>query len=243
MKILIYGINYAPELVGIGKYSGEMGIWLVEHGYGVRVITAPPYYPEWKIWPKYSSYCYSKSIDKGVTVWRCPLFVPKTPNALLRIIHLVSFSISSLPIILMQLLWRPTIVLVVVPTLFCAPQALLLAKLTRAKSILHIQDFEIDALFGLKLTTDNLKNLLLRRTAFWFESKILKLFDKVSTISSGMLLLAEKKGVFKERLLHLPNWTDLSRCDNVSRSLKILSRFGLDGTKKVILYSGNIVIQ
>ncbi|MDP1007234.1 hypothetical protein, partial [Klebsiella pneumoniae] len=23
MKILLYGINYSPELTGIGKYSGE----------------------------------------------------------------------------------------------------------------------------------------------------------------------------------------------------------------------------
>jgi len=24
MKVLLYGVNYAPELAGIGKYSGEM---------------------------------------------------------------------------------------------------------------------------------------------------------------------------------------------------------------------------
>ena len=26
MKILVYGINYSPELTGIGKYTGEMEI-------------------------------------------------------------------------------------------------------------------------------------------------------------------------------------------------------------------------
>ncbi|GEM_PF-5576892 len=30
MKILIYGVNYAPELTGIGKYTGEMAEWLAE---------------------------------------------------------------------------------------------------------------------------------------------------------------------------------------------------------------------
>jgi len=25
---LIYGVNFAPELTGIGKYSGEMAEWL-----------------------------------------------------------------------------------------------------------------------------------------------------------------------------------------------------------------------
>lgn len=49
MKILLYGVNYAPELTGIGKYSGEMAIWLAEQGHEVRVVTAPPYYPEWKV--------------------------------------------------------------------------------------------------------------------------------------------------------------------------------------------------
>jgi hypothetical protein len=24
MKILLYGINFAPELIGIGKYTGEL---------------------------------------------------------------------------------------------------------------------------------------------------------------------------------------------------------------------------
>ncbi|EKD96978.1 MAG: hypothetical protein ACD_23C01156G0001 [uncultured bacterium] len=28
MKILLYGINFAPELTGIGKYTGEMAAWL-----------------------------------------------------------------------------------------------------------------------------------------------------------------------------------------------------------------------
>ena len=28
MKILLYGLNCAPELTGIGKYTGEMAAWL-----------------------------------------------------------------------------------------------------------------------------------------------------------------------------------------------------------------------
>jgi len=41
VKILLYGINYAPELTGIGKYTGEMAEWLANHGHEVRVVTAP----------------------------------------------------------------------------------------------------------------------------------------------------------------------------------------------------------
>ena len=49
MKILLYGINFSPELTGIGKYTGELANWLAERGHQVRVVTAPPYYPAWKI--------------------------------------------------------------------------------------------------------------------------------------------------------------------------------------------------
>ena len=33
MKILLYSINFAPELTGIGKYTGEMAAWSVSAGY------------------------------------------------------------------------------------------------------------------------------------------------------------------------------------------------------------------
>ena len=45
MKILIYGLHFKPDLVGIGKYTGEMSDWLFERDHKIRVITAPPYYP------------------------------------------------------------------------------------------------------------------------------------------------------------------------------------------------------
>ena len=48
MKIIIYGLNFKPELVGVGKYSGELADFLNKKGNKLRVITAPKYYPEWK---------------------------------------------------------------------------------------------------------------------------------------------------------------------------------------------------
>ena len=39
MKLLIYGINYSPELTGIGKYSGDMAEWLAAAGHDVRVLS------------------------------------------------------------------------------------------------------------------------------------------------------------------------------------------------------------
>jgi len=52
-RILVTGINYAPENIGTGKYTSELCEWLAAHGHDVRVVTAPPYYPAWKVWPEY----------------------------------------------------------------------------------------------------------------------------------------------------------------------------------------------
>ena len=74
MRILIHGINYFPELAGIGKYTGEMAEWLVNRGIQIRVVSTPPYYPDWKIGKPYSGFLYRKEIINGVSVFRCPLW-------------------------------------------------------------------------------------------------------------------------------------------------------------------------
>ncbi len=63
---MIYGINYAPELTSIGKYTGEMTEWLAEQGHDVRIITAPPYYPAWRVADGYSCWKYLHERLNGV---------------------------------------------------------------------------------------------------------------------------------------------------------------------------------
>ncbi|MDQ6953563.1 MAG: hypothetical protein Q9M15_08555 [Mariprofundaceae bacterium] len=85
----------------------------------------------------------------GVLVYRCPLYVPAKASGLKRIIHLASFALSSFPIMLKHIFWKPDVVMVIEPPLLCAPMAWLTARLSGAKCWLHIQDFEVDAAFDL----------------------------------------------------------------------------------------------
>lgn len=235
MKILIYGINYSPELTGIGKYTGEMAAWLAAEGYDVRVVTAPPYYPEWRILKGYKN-AYSQIDQDGVQVVRCPLFVPSKPSAITRFLHLISFSASSFFPVLRTYSWKPDVVIQVVPTLFCSLQTLMLSRLTGAKAIIHIQDYEIDAMFGLSMAGGG----VFRRFAYWVERKILNRFDTVSTISAGMMKRAVDKGLNPRKLVFFPNWSELDRFRNLKPSLKLLRELGVDTRKKIVLYSGNI---
>ena len=76
LRLLIYGLNHAPEPTGIGKFTGEMAAWLAARGHEVRVVTAPPYYPAWRVGPGYSAWRWQREEIEGARVYRCPLYVP-----------------------------------------------------------------------------------------------------------------------------------------------------------------------
>jgi len=98
------------------------------------------------------------------------------------------------PTILRQIRWSPDIVLLIEPTLFCAVQALLVARWADAKAWLHVQDFEIDAGFGLgELSVSRARELALA-----VERKIMSAFDRVSAISetNGRSTLGEGRPSF-----------------------------------------------
>ncbi|MDX6817633.1 colanic acid biosynthesis glycosyltransferase WcaI, partial [Klebsiella quasipneumoniae] len=71
------------------------------------------------------------------------------PSTLKRLLHLGSFALSSFFPLLAQRRWKPDRIIGVVPTLFCTPGMRLLAKLSGARTLLHIQDYEVDAMLGL----------------------------------------------------------------------------------------------
>lgn len=240
MKILVYGINYSPELTGIGKYTGEMVEWMAQQGHEVRVITAPPYYPEWQVGAKYSSWRYRRE-NGDATVWRCPLYVPKQPSTLKRLIHLGSFALSSFFPLMAQRRWKPDRIIGVVPTLFCTPGMRLLAKLSGARTLLHIQDYEVDAMLGLGMA-GNGRSGKVAKLASAFERSGLHNVDNVSTISRSMMNKACEKGVAPEKVIFFPNWSEVSRFREVPETLvtALRQRLGLPDERKIILYSGNI---
>ena len=238
MKILLSGINFAPELTGIGKYTGELAAWLAVHGHEVRVVTAPPYYPAWAVSPGYSGRAYESEQWQGVTVLRCPLWVPRQPGGAKRLLHLASFALSSLPVLLAQVLWRPNLVWVVEPALFCAPAAAAMARLSGAKAWLHVQDFEVDAAFDLGL----LKGQRRRKLVSGVERWLMRRFDVVSTISQRMHQRLLTKGVDASKAKLAVNWVDMAQFSLPSPDGVIAYRRELDipDDAVVALYSGNM---
>ena len=236
MKILLYSANFAPEPTGIGKYSGEMAAWLADRGHQVRVVAAMPYYPRWEIDERYRDSFFCRETWKGVDVRRAFLWVPKGPGGFKRTVHLLSFAITSLPLMLAQIFWRPNLVISVAPALVCAPTALLVARLSGAPAWLHVQDFEVDIAFRMNLLRGEMLQRVVKRMEMW----LMRRFDTVSSISSRMIQRLFLKGVDPERVRYLPNWVDLSRFKPSSAKTEFRDQQGITRDSILVLFSGTL---
>ncbi len=237
MKILIIGLNFAPELIGVGKYTGEMAAWIAGEGHEVRVITAPPYYPAWEVDRAYRAGRYCREHWHGVDVLRCPLWVPKSPSALKRIIHLMSFALTSLPpAVWLGLTWRPDVVWTVEPTACAAPNAWIAARLGGGSACLHIQDLEVEAALGLRMLTRS----WLMKTAVRAYGTLLRRFDHISTISLQMREQLPSYGVSPRRCGIFSNWVDINQIFPSDAPNPYRIELGLADDTIVALYAGNL---
>jgi colanic acid biosynthesis glycosyl transferase WcaI len=235
MRILVCGINYAPDLIGVPKYNTELCESLAARGHAVRLVTAPPYYPDWRVPTGYRSRWYTHESLNGVDITRAPIYVPARPSGAKRLLHHASFAVSSsIPLLSTAIKWRPDIVFAVAPSLLSAPVAALAARAVGANAWLHVQDLEIDTAFELGI----LRSASMRRMMRGFERTILRAFDHVSTISPQMLRRLAQKGVAPHRLREVPNWVDTTDIVPGTRQTTFRRSLGLRPTDTVALYSG-----
>jgi len=237
MRILIFGINYAPELTGIGKYTGEMGAWLASRGHEVGVVTAKPYYPEWKVHEPYRSSGWTREQRDGVTVYRVPLYVPTTVTPKKRMLHELSFLGGVFPTWFSLLLKKKyDVVIHISPPFHLGAYALLYAKLKGAKLITHIQDLQIDAAKELEM----IRHPHLLKLMFRVEKYLLDESATVTSISEGMKRKILEKGVPETKYFMFPNWVDEQSIRPLPVEQSLRREWNIAMHDTVILYSGNL---
>ncbi len=236
MRILLLSLNYSPEPTGIGLYSGGLAESLVRSGHEVQVVCANPHYPQWRLFDGYRALAWSTSVEKGVRVTRCPVYVPGRPGGATRIAHYITFLASAaVPMWRRARGFRPDAVVCVAPSLISAPLALMAARAAGAKSWLHVQDFEVEAAFA----TSHMKaEGALARAARTFEAKMIAAFDRVSSISREMCAKLVEKGRVPGTVYELRNWAELDHIRPQPGSA-YRAEWGIT-TPHVALYSGSI---
>jgi colanic acid biosynthesis glycosyl transferase WcaI len=232
-------MNYFPEMTGIGKYTGEMAAYLAKQNFTVQVVTGLPYYPEWKVKEGYSKFTFQRECLDGVSVLRCPLYIPKKLTSFYRIIQDLSFFISSFIATLFLLLKKKKYDLIVSisPSIFTGINGIWLKYWNPdAKLVYHVQDLQIDAADQLKMIRSSFFVEAVKKV----EKYILKNANAVSTISAGMLHRISAKAVPIKKKILFPNWIDDSKVFIAEPNHHILDQLGIPKNKKIIFYSGAV---
>ena len=237
MRILIYSINFSPELTGIGKYTGEMAAWMVNNGHTVEAITAMPYYPEWRLHEAYRKKLWHVEHTEGIKIHRCPLYVPRQASSTKRILHELSFILSSIPV-WFKLLFKKKfdVVICITPPFHLGYVAKFYTTIKNVPLLIHVQDLQVDAAKNLGMIKNNTFLELLLKA----EQIILKGATKVTTISNGMQNKILAKGILAENSSLFLNWVDTDYIHPLQANESLRSELNLRATDKVILYSGNL---
>ncbi|MBW8785061.1 MAG: WcaI family glycosyltransferase, partial [Novosphingobium sp.] len=233
-RLLLIGLNYDPEPLGIAPYTSAVAQALVGAGVAIDAIVAQPYYPTWRPWPGFGG--WQRARENGVEVVRCPHYIPRDPNGIRRILHHVTFALAALAPALSRARRRPGAVLVIAPSLMAVPVGWLAARLSGARLWIHVQDFEVEASFATGLIRER---SVLAKLALWVENRLLRSADLASTISPKMVERLIAKGVAAERVRELRNWASGSFAAGDPSGGAYRREWGL-GDRKVALYSGNI---
>ncbi len=238
MRIVVFCINYDPEIISTGLYATGMAEYFSEKGHDTHVITALPYYPAWRTFDGWRRpFWKARTSADGARIVHCPIYVPRVPTGARRILHYISYALSALPVALWKALRvRPDVVMLIAPSLITAPVALATARLGGAVSWLHIQDFEVEAAFATGLLKGTGRAA---RMARGYERAMLSRFDRVSTISAPMIARLAEKGVAPDAQVEFRNWADLARVTPLTAPPALKSELGIT-TRHVALYSGNL---
>lgn len=197
-RILLLSMNYKPEEVGTGKYSGELVDWIrTKSEADIKIIAAVPHFPSWSIHSPYINRSQRDIYDKDV--YRVAMYIPKKLNNFKRLLALITLAFNSFKFARMAINYKPTHIILVEPSLALLPIYFFVKLMCKSKGILHIQDYEIQALFA------SFRFQSMKRLAAHLQNWVNNRFDLVSTISNKML---ERVKVNNKLLVQ--NWTSIS---------------------------------
>ena len=236
MRIILWGINYAPEVTGIAPFNRELCDYLATCGHDVGAVTTFSYYPKWRKQPEDRGRWQRVDRIGGVNVHRCWHYVPQKVTTLKRIAHELSFCLTSFWRVLR--LPRADVYFVVSPPLALGFFAWVATRLKRSRFVFHVQDLQPDAAVGLGM----LKPGPMVRVLYALEALAYRKAAIVSGISKGMQTTFLAKNVPEGRVRLLPNWLRsgmMAPRDDQTRA-RARARLGIPADTLLAVYSGNL---
>jgi colanic acid biosynthesis glycosyl transferase WcaI len=232
VRVVILGINYAPELTGIAPYTTGIAMGLVERGHEVLVLTGHPHYPHWKRDATGKSRFRSQEYVDGVRVRRLKHPVPRRLPWIGRAAMELIFGLQ-----LLTTRWgRPEVVICVTPPLLAATMSVLRARLTVKRPALGILVQDLYSRGVAEMGTASALTTAVRAV----ESLAMRLCDSVAVIHAGFATdVNEHLNVDRRRIREIRNWTHVGPPDP-SSSVAFRTARGWGADDVVVMHAGNM---
>lgn len=230
-RALIFGINYAPEEIGIAPYTTGLAEHLVGRGWAVTVVTGVPHYPGWRVADGYGGRFRTREEVNGVEVVRLRHHVPPKQSALRRGLYEATFLLNGLAPLRLP---RPDVVLGVVPSLGGGVLSALVARRHGVPCGIVVQDLMANAARQSGIAGGG---RVARMTAS-LEGWTLRRAHGVAIVAEPFRPVVEAFGVAPERIVHVRNWSHVRRpggCRDATRAA-----LGWRPDEYVVLHAGNM---
>lgn len=237
MRVIVWGINYAPEFTGIAPHNVALCEYLRGLGHDVEMVTSFSYYPTWQKRPEDRGRLYRTDLVNGVRVHRCWHFVPARASALKRILHEGSFVFTST--LRALFLPRADVYVVVSPPLLLGVAGWLVGKIKGAPFVFHVQDLQPDAAIRLGM----LKASWFTRALYGLEAFAYRRAARVSGITPGMLRTFREKAVPESKLIYFPNAIDLKNDALAPARGEFRKDHGFRPDDFLAVYAGNLGVK
>jgi len=237
MRVVVWGINYAPEFTGIAPHNVALCEFLRSRGHDAQMVTTFSYYPTWRKRPEDHGRLYRTDDVNGVPVHRCWHFVPPQVSALKRILHEATFVLTST--LRLLTLGRADVYVIVSPPLLLGAAGWLVGLVERAPFVFHVQDMQPDAAVGLGM----LRAGWFTKALYALESFAYRSAARVSGITRGMLVKFRRKGVPEEKLVYFPNAISLGENAVAPEREEFRRKNGLPSEKFLAVYAGNLGVK
>ncbi len=205
------------------------------HGYEVRVLTAHPHYPEWKLRSGYGQWTRHDSED-GVSITRLRHYIPARPSATRRAISEISFGLRQA----FHRWGRPDVIIAVSPALLSTAIARFRAAIThrRVPFIVWVQD-----LYSLGLSETGQASGLTVRAMLRFEGWVLRHATRVIVIHERFASRVEHDfKIPKERITVVRNWSHVPAPREIDRDT-VRHELGWSGHEWIVLHAGNMGVK
>lgn len=232
LRVVILGINFAPESTGIGPYTTGLATGLAARGHDVEVLTGYPHYPQWRVSDGYHGFRTHEVHDR-VRVRRFRHPVPRRHSAVERAAMELVFGLQ-----LLGTRWRrPDVVVCVSPPLLATMLATTRVRLTPNRPALGLV---VHDLYSRGVIETGTMSGVPARVVRTLESLTTRCADGVAVIHDGFAThLVDGLGVRRSRVRVIRNWTHVAPPDPAA-AVAFRAARGWAPDDIVVLHAGNM---